>query len=152
MAKHGKKYNATAEKIDRLKTYELNEALGLAKDGAATKFDSSVDVAVKLGVDPRKADQNIRGSVVLPISGEPPVRLIRNPNPRTHGGGQRNAFDMAATKDDVISFIDPILVFQLLDKFRHLQNRHVVDKGNDIIFRCSHLKLLSQLKIKTKRL
>jgi len=54
------------EKIDRLKNYDLNEALGLAKEGAATKFDSSVDVAVNLGVDPRKADQNIRGSVVLP--------------------------------------------------------------------------------------
>jgi len=66
MAKHGKKYNALAEKIDRLKSYKLNEALGLAKEGATTKFDSSVDVAVNLGVDPRKADQNIRGSVVLP--------------------------------------------------------------------------------------
>lgn len=66
MAKHGKKYNALAEKIDRLKNYDLNEALSLAKEGAATKFDSSVDVAVNLGVDPRKADQNIRGSVVLP--------------------------------------------------------------------------------------
>jgi large subunit ribosomal protein L1 len=66
MAKHGKNYNALVEKIDRLKSYDLNEALGLAKEGAATKFDSSVDVAVKLGVDPRKADQNIRGSVVLP--------------------------------------------------------------------------------------
>jgi large subunit ribosomal protein L1 len=66
MARHGKKYNAIAEKIDRLKNYDLSEALGLAKEGAGTKFDSSVDVAVKLGVDPRKADQNIRGSVVLP--------------------------------------------------------------------------------------
>ncbi len=66
MAKHGKNYNALAEKIDRLKSYDLNEALGLAKEGATTKFDSSVDVAVNLGVDPRKADQNIRGSVVLP--------------------------------------------------------------------------------------
>ncbi len=66
MAKHDKKYNALAEKIDRLKNYDLNEALSLAKEGAATKFDSSVDVAVNLGVDPRKADQNIRGSVVLP--------------------------------------------------------------------------------------
>jgi large subunit ribosomal protein L1 len=66
MAKHGKKYNALVEKIDRLKSYELNEALGLAKEGATTKFDSSVDIAVNLGVDPRKADQNIRGSVVLP--------------------------------------------------------------------------------------
>jgi len=66
MARHGKNYNALVEKIDRLKSYDLNEALGLAKEGAATKFDSSVDVAVNLGVDPRKADQNIRGSVVLP--------------------------------------------------------------------------------------
>ncbi len=66
MAKHGKKYNAAAEKIEPAKVYELNEALGLAKGGAATKFDQSVDVARKLGVDPRKADQNIRGSVVLP--------------------------------------------------------------------------------------
>ena len=66
MAKHGKNYNALAEKIDRFKSYDLNEALGMAKEGVATKFDSSVDVAVNLGVDPRKADQNIRGSVVLP--------------------------------------------------------------------------------------
>ena len=66
MAKHGKNYNALAEKIDRHKNYELKEALSLAKEGAATKFDSSMDVAVKLGVDPRTAYQNIRGSVVLP--------------------------------------------------------------------------------------
>jgi len=66
MGKRAKKYRALAEKIDRLKNYDLNEALGLAKEGATLKFDSSVDVAVNLGVDPRKADQNIRGSVVLP--------------------------------------------------------------------------------------
>ncbi len=66
MAKRAKKYRALAEKIDRLKNYDLNEALGLAKEGATLKFDSSVDIAVNLGVDPRKADQNIRGSVVLP--------------------------------------------------------------------------------------
>ncbi len=66
MAKRAKKYRALAEKIDRNKNYDLNEALGLAKEGATIKFDSSVDIAVNLGVDPRKADQNIRGSVVLP--------------------------------------------------------------------------------------
>ena len=66
MARHGKNYNALVEKIDRLKNYDLKEALGMAKEGAATKFDSSVDISVNLGVDPRKADQNIRGSVVLP--------------------------------------------------------------------------------------
>ncbi len=66
MAKTGKKFKAAFEKVEQGKAYELPEALQLAKDTVCTKFDSSVDVAVKLGVDPRKADQNIRGSVVLP--------------------------------------------------------------------------------------
>lgn len=66
MAKRGRIYRAAAENVDRNKKYELKDALQAAKDGVKTKFDQSVDVAVKLGVDPRKADQNIRGSVVLP--------------------------------------------------------------------------------------
>ena len=53
-------------KVDRNVKYELKEALTLAKDACYAKFDESVDVAINLGVDPRKADQNIRGSVVLP--------------------------------------------------------------------------------------
>ena len=66
MSKRGKKYNAAAKIVDRDKKYDLNEALQVAKDGVITNFDQSVDVAVKLSVDPRKADQNIRGSIVLP--------------------------------------------------------------------------------------
>lgn len=66
MAKHGKKYRAAAEKVDPKTKYALNEALQIAKEGVQMNFDQSVDVAIKLGVDPRKADQNIRGSVVLP--------------------------------------------------------------------------------------
>ncbi len=66
MAKHGKKWNAAVEKVDRLKKYDLAEGLSLVKENASAKFNESIDVAVKLGVDPRKADQNIRGSVVLP--------------------------------------------------------------------------------------
>jgi large subunit ribosomal protein L1 len=54
------------EKVEPLKEYELVEALNLAKETALVKFDESVDVAVRLGVDSRKADQNIRGSVLLP--------------------------------------------------------------------------------------
>ncbi len=57
---------AAFAKVDRNIKYELKEALALAKDASYAKFDESVDVAVNLGVDPRKADQNIRGSVVLP--------------------------------------------------------------------------------------
>ncbi|MFP6637576.1 MAG: 50S ribosomal protein L1 [Nitrospinaceae bacterium] len=66
MAKHGKRYRAGAEKIDPDAKYELKEALGLATSVRSEKFDESLDVAVRLSVDPRKADQNIRGSVVLP--------------------------------------------------------------------------------------
>ena len=66
MAKHGKKWNSASEKVDRLKRYDLTEGLDLIRENAPAKFNESVDVAVRLGVDPRKADQNIRGSVVLP--------------------------------------------------------------------------------------
>jgi len=57
---------AAFEKVDRNVKYELKEALTLAKEASYAKFDESLDVAINLGVDPRKADQNIRGSVVLP--------------------------------------------------------------------------------------
>ena len=66
MPKHGKRHRAAAEKIDPDAKYELKEALGLATAVKSEKFDESVDVAIKLNVDPRKADQNLRGSVVLP--------------------------------------------------------------------------------------
>ncbi|MZH14345.1 MAG: 50S ribosomal protein L1 [Nitrospinae bacterium] len=66
MPKHGKKYRAAAQKVDFDKKYELKEAIGLAKESNSEKFDESVDVAIRLSLDPRKADQNIRGSVVLP--------------------------------------------------------------------------------------
>ena len=66
MSKHGKRHRAAAEKIDPDAKYELKEGLVLATSVKSEKFDESVDVAIKLSVDPRKADQNIRGSVVLP--------------------------------------------------------------------------------------
>ena len=66
MPKHGKKHRVAAEKVDPDAKYELKEALSLATAVKSEKFDESVDVAIRLSVDPRKADQNIRGSVVLP--------------------------------------------------------------------------------------
>ncbi|MCC3376664.1 50S ribosomal protein L1 [Cohnella sp. REN36] len=66
MAKHGKKYAEAAKLIDRDATYESLEAIELVKKAATAKFDESVEVAVRLGVDPRKQDQNVRGVVVLP--------------------------------------------------------------------------------------
>jgi large subunit ribosomal protein L1 len=63
---HGKKYREAAKQIDKLKAYSLEEALDLAQKSATTKFDSSVELHVNLGVDPRQADQMVRSSVVLP--------------------------------------------------------------------------------------
>jgi large subunit ribosomal protein L1 len=62
----GKKYAAAAEKIDRSKLYSVPEAVELAKQIAYAKFDETVEVDMWLGVDPRKADQMVRGTVVLP--------------------------------------------------------------------------------------
>lgn len=61
-----KKRKAVTGKVDPVKRYGLKEAVALMKETAIAKFNESVDIAIKLGVDPRKADQNIRGSVVLP--------------------------------------------------------------------------------------
>ncbi|WP_020620126.1 50S ribosomal protein L1 [Paenibacillus daejeonensis] len=66
MAKHGKKYLEAAKQFDSEASYEPLEAIELVKKAASAKFDESVEVAVRLGVDPRKQDQAVRGVVVLP--------------------------------------------------------------------------------------
>lgn len=66
MAKHGKNYRNAAETIDRDKQYEPTEGITLAKGSAKAKFDETVEVSMRLGVDPRKADQMVRGTVSLP--------------------------------------------------------------------------------------
>lgn len=66
MPKRGKKYKSVAEKIDRLKRYNFSEAIQMALDSTIAKFDETVDIAVRLGVDPRHADQMVRGTVALP--------------------------------------------------------------------------------------
>jgi large subunit ribosomal protein L1 len=66
MAKHSKAFRAAAEKVDRTRLYSPLEAMRLAKATSVTKFGSTVEVAMRLGVDPRKADQIVRGTVNLP--------------------------------------------------------------------------------------
>jgi large subunit ribosomal protein L1 len=75
MAKIAKRLKALNDKIDADKLYPVSEALALVKEGATAKFDESVDVAVNLGVDPRKSDQVVRGSVVLPRGTGKSVRV-----------------------------------------------------------------------------
>ena len=75
MAKLGKRAAAIAAKIDRNKLYPVSEAITLVKECATAKFDESIDVAVQLGVDPKKSDQIVRGSVVLPAGTGKSVRV-----------------------------------------------------------------------------
>jgi len=75
MAKLSKRAAAIAAKIDRTKMYPVADALALVKDTATAKFDESIDVAVQLGIDPKKSDQLVRGSVVLPAGTGKSVRV-----------------------------------------------------------------------------
>jgi large subunit ribosomal protein L1 len=75
MAKVSKRMAAVAQKIDRAKLYPVAEALTLVKECATAKFDESIDIAVQLGIDPKKSDQLVRGSVVLPAGTGKTVRV-----------------------------------------------------------------------------
>ena len=75
MAKHSKRILAARAKVDRNKNYPLTEALSMVKESATAKFNESIDVAVNLGVDAKKSDQVVRGSVVLPAGTGKAVRV-----------------------------------------------------------------------------
>ena len=75
MAKISKRMAAVEQKIDRSKLYPVTEALSLVKECATAKFDESIDVAVQLGIDPKKSDQLVRGSVVMPAGTGKTVRV-----------------------------------------------------------------------------
>jgi len=75
MAKLAKRAAAIAAKVERNRLYPATEALALVKETATAKFDESIDVAVQLGVDPRKSDQLVRGAVVLPAGTGKTVRV-----------------------------------------------------------------------------
>ena len=74
--KHGKHYVDAAKQIDFSKLYEMNEALELACKTASAKFDETVELHVRLGVDGRHADQQVRGAVVLPNGTGKTVRVL----------------------------------------------------------------------------
>ncbi|MBP7999977.1 MAG: 50S ribosomal protein L1 [Chloroflexi bacterium] len=76
MAKHGKKYVEAAAKVDRNKDYSRNDAVKLIKETVTTKFDPTVEVHMRLGVDPRHADQQIREVVVMPHGLGKKVRVL----------------------------------------------------------------------------
>jgi large subunit ribosomal protein L1 len=97
----GKKYKAVATLVDPAKQYTLAEAIGLAKKTARTKFDETVDLALKLGVDPKQADQMVRGTVVLPHGTGKKVKILvfakgeKDKEARDAGADYVGAEDMA---------------------------------------------------------
>lgn len=76
MASKGKKYRLAADKVESNRLYALDEAVALLKEVSYTKFDGTVDLAINLGVDPRHADQNVRGTTPLPHGLGKTVRIV----------------------------------------------------------------------------
>ena len=76
MAKHGKKYLKVAEKVQREKEYDIAEAVVFLKENVTTGFDQTAELAFRMGVDPRKSDQAVRGTVVLPNGTGKSVRVL----------------------------------------------------------------------------
>ncbi len=114
MPKHGKKYIAAAAKVDRNQYYTPQDAINLAKETAFTKFDSTVEVHLRMGVDPRHADQQVRGVVVMPAGTGKQVRILAF----AEGDGARLATEAGADfvgSDDMIKKIqDGWLDFDLV--------------------------------------
>jgi len=99
MAGFSKRKKAAREKVDSQKAYEIDEALGLVKELAIAKFPESIDVSVNLGVDPRKSDQVVRGSTVLPNGTGKTVRVA------VFAQGE-NAEKASAAGADIVGFED----------------------------------------------
>src|SRR5689334_18670505 len=75
MAKDSKRYKALRSKVNRDKVYPVGEALKIIKENATAKFNESIDIAINLGIDAKKSDQNVRGSIVLPQGTGKTVRV-----------------------------------------------------------------------------
>jgi large subunit ribosomal protein L1 len=102
--KLGKRYTATSEKVDGSKSYTLDEAVKILKEGAPAKFDESIDFAARLGIDPKKADQQIRGTVVLPHGTGKSVKVLV----LTRGEKEKEAADAGADHVGSAEFVEKI--------------------------------------------
>src|SRR6185437_15796071 len=99
MARISKRLKAISEKVDRTRYYPLQDALNLVRETAIAKFDESIDVAVNLGIDAKKSDQAVRGSVVLPAGTGKTVRVA------VFAQGDK-AREAAAAGADIVGFED----------------------------------------------
>ncbi len=105
MAKHGKKYTAAAAKIDATRNYEPMEAIQLVKETAYTKFDGTVEIHLRMGLDPRQADQQLRDVVVLPNGLGKTVRVLVFAQGDAAAKAQEAGADYIADSDEWINKI-----------------------------------------------
>jgi large subunit ribosomal protein L1 len=105
MAKHGKKYIAAAAKVDQERLYSPDEAIALVKETSFVKFDPTVEVHLRLGIDPRHADQNIRTTVALPHGTGKSVRVLVFAQGEAVQASLDAGADFAGS-DDIIARID----------------------------------------------
>ena len=104
MPKHGKRYRALTDKVDGAQVYTPQEAAALVKELATAKFDETVEVHVRLGIDPRKSDQTVRGTVALPHGTGRSVRVLALTQGDNVGAAQEAGADFVGA-DDMISRI-----------------------------------------------
>ena len=105
MTKHGKSYNDAAKKFDREHLYAPAEAFDIVKSMGTKKFDETVESAIRLGVDPRKADQMIRGTVSLPHGTGKTVRVVVFANGDAAREAEANGADVVGS-DDLVKRIE----------------------------------------------
>ncbi len=105
MAKHGKKYLAALAKVDGTKNYEPREALALVKDTSISKFDGTVEIHMRMGLDPRQADQQVRDVVVLPNGLGKTVRVLVFAQGEAAATAQAAGADYIADSDEMINKI-----------------------------------------------
>lgn len=106
MAKHGKKYMAALAKVDLKKLYSPSEAMALAKETAATKFDSTVEVHIRTMLDPRQADQQVRDVVVLPHGLGKTVRVLVFAQGEGAAAAREAGADLVADDDETLKKIE----------------------------------------------
>lgn len=105
MAKHGKKYLEALSKVNKETTYDPLAAVTLAKETAVTKFDSTIEVHVRMGLDPRQADQQVRDVVVLPNGLGKTVRVLVFAQGEGATRAQEGGADFVADTDEMINKI-----------------------------------------------
>lgn len=111
MAKRGKRYRGIREQVDRLQLYTVDEAISLVKNTGGAKFDETVDLASRLGIDARQADQNIRGTVALPHGTGKSARVVVFAQGDLARQAEEAGADFVGTDDLVDKIVDGWLEF-----------------------------------------